>query len=295
MLWLLLLTLASGADENLLRNPGFEQVAADIPEHWNLFVMEYPNLKTPEDEPLGRLDTIAREGARAALLHNPVPYRNEPCNNWSQILWGRFGGERLRVAGVVKTENATAAAIWLQCWQRSPYKLLHVASTSDQSPMSGTTDWTPLEMTVDVPPETDFVMLRCVLRGKGKAWFDSLSVAKLPAPIPPPKPEKTITPAVPVPASKTPDIKGLNEMTESMRSFSKTNQELLTQVESLQQEIQALRDQLTALQQAAAATGASGAQEVQPPPERPIVQPPATPQKRVPPLLPHGLKPEDFP
>jgi hypothetical protein len=292
VLALLLLTLATGAEPNLLRNPGFEQVSAGAPERWNVFVMNYPPLEKPDVPPQGSVDTAAREGRYAAFLYNPVPYRSEPCNNWSQTVWGDLAGKKLRLAGAIKTKDATTAAFWVQCWQRAPYKLLSVASTSDRTPIGGTTDWTDVEMTVDVPPETGFVMVRCVLRGKGKAWFDSISLNQV---VEPPKPDAPPAPAptpvkpdiapIPTPrANEIPDIRELKSVAESLHTFSKANRDLTQQVESLQQEIQALREQLKSLEQAAT--------QVQPP-AAPAPEP--SPPKRVPPLVPHGLNPEEIP
>ena len=295
MLGLLLLTLVAGAEPDFLQNPGFEQVSAGLPDHWNVFVMDYAPLEKPDVPAQGGVDTVAREGRFAAFLHNPVPYRSEPCNNWSQVVWGDLAGKKLRLSGAIKTQDATVAALWIQCWQRTPYKLLSVASTSDRTPITGTADWTDIEMTVDVPAGTGFVMVRCVLRGKGKAWFDLLSLKEVveppkpeaaPAPAPAPKPVKPDIVPIPAPrANEIPDIRELKSVADSLHTFSKANQDLTQQVESLQQEIQALRDQLRALEQAAA--------QVQPPQPGPSQEP--SPQKRIPPLVPHGLKPEDFP
>ena len=293
MLGLLLLTLVAGAEPDLLQNPGFEQVSAGLPDHWNVFVMDYAPLEKPDVPAQGGVDTAAHEGRFAAFLYNPVPYRSEPCNNWSQVVWGDLAGKKLRLAGAVKTQDATAAALWVQCWQRTPYKLLSVASTSDRTPITGTADWRDVEMTVDVPSGTGFVMVRCVLRGKGKAWFDSLSLNEVveppkqeAPPAPAPKPVHPDTVPIPTPrANEIPDIRELKSVAESLHTFSKANQDLTLQVESLQQEIQALREQLKALQQTAP--------QVQPPQPAPPTVP--SPPKRIPPLVPHGLKPEDFP
>lgn len=291
MLWLLLLTLAAGAEANLLQNPGFEQASAGVPGHWNVFVMDYPALEKPAESAQGSVDTAAREGRYAALLHNPIAYRFEPCNNWSQVVWGELAGKKLRLSGSLKTQDATGAALWVQCWQRTPYKLLSVNSTGDRTPISGTTDWTDVELTVDVPAGTGFAIVRCVLRGKGKAWFDSLSLNELIEPpkqeaAPAPLPVKPDTMPIPTPrANEIPDIRELKSVAESLRTFSKANKDLSLQLESLQQEIQALREQLKAVQQSTA----------QVPPPEPAQSAEPKPPKRAPPLVPHGLKPEDFP
>ncbi len=290
MLWLLLLALAAGADQNLLQNPGFEQVSSGLPDHWDLFVKDYPPLEKPKVPAQGAVDTSAHEGRYSAFLYNPVPYRTEPCNNWSQTVFGELAGKKLRFSGAIKSEDVTSAAFWVQCWQRTPYKLLSVNSTSDRTPVTGTTDWRGVEMTVNVPDDTSFVMVRCVLRGKGKAWFDDLSLTEVAEPPkaaaePKPKPEHPQTLPIPTPkTNENPDIRELKTVAQSLHTFSQSNQNLLEQVESLQQEIQASREQLKALQQAAAT--------VQPPEPAPAAP---SPPRRVPPLVPHGIQPEDLP
>lgn len=280
MIWLLLITAVAGPEGNLLLNPGFENATGGVADHWNVFVMEHPALPGGAQPPQGAIVTTASEGKHAALLHNTAPYPKEPCNNFSQIIWEKLAGKKIKVAGAIKTQDATAAAIWAQCWQRTPYKLLRIASTGDRTSVSGTTGWTHVEMSVDVPENTDFVIIRCVLRGKGKAWFDDLSVTDItpPAPEPSPKPE-------PHPEPKT-NAKELQSVLKSLRAASKANKDLLAQVESLQQEIQALRGQLEAMQKAAVKPP-----EAEPPaPPAPALSPP----KKVPPLVPHGMKPEEY-
>ncbi|MCX5770741.1 MAG: hypothetical protein NTZ09_10780 [Candidatus Hydrogenedentes bacterium] len=290
MLWLLVLILAAGDEPNLLQTPGFEEVSAGLPDHWNVFVMDYAPLEKPEVPAQGGVERAGREGANAAFLYNPAPYRSEPCNNWSQVVWGDLAGKKLRLSGAIKTEDATAAALWVQCWQRTPYKLLSVGSTSDKTPVTGTAGWRDVEMTVDVPAGTGFVMVRCVLRGKGKAWFDSLSLREVAEP---PKPEASPAPklvkpnVIPIPtprANETPDIRELKSVADSLHTFSKANADLSEQVESLEQEIQALREQLKALEQAAGQVHTPEAASAEP-----------SSAKRVPPLVPHGFKPEDLP
>jgi len=281
MLWLLLITTFAGVEGNLLVNGGFENVTGAVPDDWNVFVMEHSALPAGVEPPQGVADTTAYEGERSALLHNTAPYRKEPCNNFSQIIWDELGGKKLHVKAAIKTEGATAAAVWAQCWRRTPYKLLHIASTSDRNPVSGTTDWTDVEMNVDVPDNTDFVIIRCVLKGQGKAWFDDLSVVDVTEPTAEPAPKPA-----PHPAPK-PDAKELESVLRSLREASKANKNLLAQVESLQQEIQALREQLEVLRQAAAEQPPEAGP---PPPPAPVSPPP----RKAPPLVPHGMKPEDY-
>lgn len=179
---LLIVALAAAEDGNLVRNPGFEMLDGARPASWDLYVASRPGAK-------GTLDgTVAYGGDYSVRLATLDPYDVDPCNNWSQNITRDVSGQTLVVAGHIKTEEATGAALWLQCWKADPLGVSHVSTTSSIHPMSGTNDWTSVEMTVHVPAATDFVTLRCVLKGTGTAWFDEITVTKKPETPPPPKP-----------------------------------------------------------------------------------------------------------
>jgi len=167
---LIFLLAASTSAENLVANPGFEDLAGDKPARWDQFVQPMPGADA-------KLSDAAHGGAYAVRLHIPTPYEKEPVNNWSQNIVGDFGGKTLRVSGFIRVEDAKEATIWLQLWRKKPWGVLGAASTSIDSPVYGTQDWQEVSMDVPVPEGADFVTLRCVLMGSGTAWFDDLSVA----------------------------------------------------------------------------------------------------------------------
>ncbi len=158
------------AGDNLLANPGFEKLSVDQPVRWNLFVQ-------PQEGAFGRIDDTAHNGKYAVQLHIPTPYPRDPANNWSQNILGEFGGQRLRLSGYLKTADATEAALWLQCWRKRPWGVLYCATTSTDTPVYGDRDWEFVSLEFTVPEKTDFLILRCVLKGVGAAWFDDLQLA----------------------------------------------------------------------------------------------------------------------
>ena len=171
-LCLIALAAASASADNLVANPGFEDLAGDKPARWDQFVQPMPGA-------VAELSDAAHDGTYAVQLHIPAPYAKEPVNNWSQNIIGGFGGQTLRVSGFIRVEEAKEAAIWLQLWRKKPWGVLGAASTSIDMPVYGTQDWQEVSMEVPVPEGADFVTLRCVLMGSGTAWFDDLSVTRV--------------------------------------------------------------------------------------------------------------------
>lgn len=255
------------ANDNLLRNAGFETVEGGMPVQWNLFVQPQPGAE-------GRLDEqMSTEGTRAAYLHNPDTYAKDPCNNWSQNLTNPAAGRTLVAGGNIKTSGMADGAIWVQCWRKDPWGVLRIASTADAMPVSGDTDWKPVAVKLTVPSDTDFVVVRCVIRGAGSAWFDDLRLVEAeteaaPAPenptamppVPPPSPPADNTN---VPADIAREAAAMKKTIESLRD---TNEALQHDLAEMRKEVSELRERLT--------------------PREPAVSPP--PQKAIPPLIPHG-------
>ncbi|HOF40205.1 MAG TPA: hypothetical protein PLD73_09035 [Candidatus Hydrogenedentes bacterium] len=278
----MLLLVLSATGGNLLLNPGFESVRDNAPLRWDLYVM-------PRAGCQGELDSsIAHEGQYSVKLHNETPYGKEPANNWSQSITTNLRNRELRVSGWLKTQGATEAALWLQCFQRNPLRILALESTTHAQLITGDTDWTEVEMRVTVPNETDFVMFRCVLLGEGTAWFDDVSVEDAPEHISTP-PEAAVAEAVrkeappqAPPASK--DSAQLEELrisrqalADANRTLRELNTSLLTQITELQVEIEQLRQEIQDLRLQ------EEAERTEAPPTPSVPQP----EMPVPPLVPH--------
>lgn len=253
------------ADANLAVNGTFETGDTDRPDHWELFVMPPTHPNDPQAE--GGLDAVAHSGSRSVKLHNPQPYKNEPYNNWSQQIAGPVAGKKLTVKGFIRTDNATSASIWVQCWRKNPLALAHVAETPA---VTETQDWTAVDVTFTVPDTTDFAIIRCVLRGKGTAWFDDIEII-----------DETPPPAQEAPAPSQPNVaeemvKATERMSETVHELRESNDTLKTEIGRLQEELRTLREQMKNGQPPAPAEAVSP-----PTPE------PASPAK-VPILVPHN-------
>ncbi len=303
--WIALAVLAAPGGENLLANPGFEELVVDRPARWDLFVL-------PQDGAFGRLDDTAHAGKHAVMLHTPLPYKKDPMNNWSQNIIAGLGGQRLQISGYIRVEEATEAALWVQCWRKRPWGVLRAVSTSEDAAIYGTRDWERVEATLDVPPGTAFLMLRCVLKGVGTAWFDDIEVTVLSkdqdteqdgdegaaAPGKPMKNEEAPGKKVSSSPLVAPDgerRKAAPAFSEPTRSVARMGSEVArlrdanvllaeeldrmngTNAELMEQML-LLQEQLRTIEQAMR----------QPMPEKPAAEAPAEPPVRVPPLVPHG-------
>jgi hypothetical protein len=284
------------AADNLLANPGFEQLDGDLPARWRVFV-------APQEGAEGRVDNLnPYEGRYCVLLHNPEPYEEEPANNWSQNIIADLTGKTLLVTGAIRTDDATEVALWLQCFRRQPWAVTRFATTSTDSPIYGTRDWTPVEMRVEVPAQTDFVVLRCVLKGRGTAWFDSVCVEDGTQP-PDERERKAMKDAAAAfgPPEKLEGPEGTEvrkalldahqAMVETNQTLRDMNRELAEQIKALQQDLRDLRAQIDARkgappakQEATAAAEAAPTHSVAPVAVGSGRAPKVTP----PPLVPHG-------
>ena len=122
MAWAVLFCCAvARADDNLIPNPGFEDLSGSMPARWDVFVQS-------ADGATGRLVDDAHSGKFAVQLQTATPYAQDPANNWSQNLVGDFAGKRLRLSGYIKVSEVDDAAIWVQCWRKEPWRVLQVLS-----------------------------------------------------------------------------------------------------------------------------------------------------------------------
>ena len=275
---LILLFFLGQSGENLLRNPSFENAEGGKPTDWALFVMAKEGSE-------GRLDDkIFWHGSRSAVLLNAKAYEDEPNNNWSQNIVKDLVGKTLIFGGLIKTEKADGADIWLQCWRKDPWGVVSVARAGDTSPLSGTHDWTPVAAKVSVPKETDFVTLRCVLKGAGTVWFDDMRVIDAGA-------KDTVEDEVEDLAKSVSAGKGQSKkevergllrdaksLAEGVKALKETNESVEKELSQVREELKDLKRQLEK-----ARPGLPGSAA-----EKAAVSPELGKGPRVPPLVPHG-------
>ncbi len=168
MVVLLLFSCVVARGESL-QNPGFEQLTQDKPLRWDCFLL-------PQEGAVARVSPIAHGGQRSVMLHVPMPYERDPLNNWSQNVLDIPAGSNVHAQVYVRIEAATEAVLWVQCWRKSTGTILETLDSGKTQPLTGTLDWTLAAVDFVVPAGTDFLTVRCVLKGTGTAWFDDASV-----------------------------------------------------------------------------------------------------------------------
>lgn len=248
-----LLALSRVASAELVRNGDFEELGEGAPVGWSVFV-------APAEGAFGRYEAEGgMDGSGGVMLHTPLPYAEDPLNNWSQVIEGPFSGEELVFRGAIRTREATEAFHLIQAWQRRPGRVLQTASTRQDVPLSGTRDWTTLETRFTPPSGTDFLVLRCVLIGVGSAWFDGCTLrgagaegseeAKVEAPrdVGPGTASRVARPEAEIDALEK-QLETLRDTGAGMRGdverLRETNEGLRQQLEMMREELRQLQENL---------------------------------------------------
>jgi hypothetical protein len=289
---ILLLATAQASAANLVQNPGFEMRLGDKPAGWHVYV-------EPQEGSVGKLDgTEALDGLWSVMLHNEFPYSDEPANNWSQNVLEDLSNKTLTLRASIKTEEATEASLWIQCFRKDPWEIVLQKSTADTVPLRGSRPWTPVEIQVTVPVATDFVVVRCVLKGTGTAWFDQISLEEKKVAVPavptaekpvtaPLAPESPVMPRVPdLPSAAPPSsdatrneiVSAHEAIREANEALRQSNQALSEQLEIMREELDAMRKQIREVGDAAKKTPAESS---------------TAPEAPVPPLVPRAPTAQD--
>ena len=90
---------------------------------------------------------------------------------------------RIRLKGVIKTKEV---AKWAGFWVRaddSSAKIVAFENMQNRG-ISGTTDWTPCEIVIDIPKSAKSIYFGLLLDGAGKVWMNDLSFEQVEESIP---------------------------------------------------------------------------------------------------------------
>ena len=165
---------------NLVENGDFEQASPGMngPEGWYATVLP----ETEQHVTFEWDDAVAHSGERCVSVAISDLHPEERVDyNWTQPVGGCRPGETYELRAWVKPENLRSSAfIVVQCWNVTLSEMLGYASTHQEMPVLGTTDWTPVRATFTVPEDTHEVRIRagisCPMSKGGKAWFDDVKI-----------------------------------------------------------------------------------------------------------------------
>jgi len=174
LLGLIILTGASegfASDEgsNLLLNPGAEAGQNGHPSVWFAAQVPADGLRMWQDL------EHAHEGRASLAIANTHDYEQPVSNNWAQDVQTVPTGQTVVLAAYIRTENADAANVCVQCWDLEGKNMLAFASTPV---FRGSQDWVLARANpIVVPEDTKSIIVRAALTGKGRVWFDDLTLA----------------------------------------------------------------------------------------------------------------------
>ncbi len=154
----------------LIPNGGAEELedkSRDVPAAW--FKAHIP----ADGLDMRRVEDARRTGKAALLIANTHEYPQSVANNWSQSVPYDLTGRTVRLSAWVKTEDAQKVNICIQGFS----DMQTMTSFGSSEVLSGTRDWTRVETSpVRITPSVTTAIVRVVLTGTGKAWFDDVTL-----------------------------------------------------------------------------------------------------------------------
>lgn len=97
---------------------------------------------------------------------------------------GEHRGRRVRLRAWVRASKVRGrAGVWMRVDGAEPG---HVLAADDMSsrPITGTSDWAPFEVVLDVAPEAATIAFGLLLEGPGRAWIDDVALEDVDASVP---------------------------------------------------------------------------------------------------------------
>lgn len=116
-------------------------------------------------------DSAFYSGNQSVSIEHIGP--GEGFKAWSYSIPAIYQGDKITLRGYIKTENVSDG--WAGLWMRIDPSVSF--DNMQQSGITGTTDWTQYEITLDLKPlQASSIAVGGLLVGKGKMWLDKLEV-----------------------------------------------------------------------------------------------------------------------
>ena len=140
----------------------------DIPKGW------FRAGSKPESYKVGIDNTVFKSGQKSVYIES-IEDKIQGFGTLMQTCDAKdYLGERIKMTGYIKTENAEWAVMWLRIDSKDN-KQLSFDNMNDR-PIKGTEDWTKCEIVLDVPEDSYSLNFGFFLNGTGKAWFDDVTL-----------------------------------------------------------------------------------------------------------------------
>jgi len=165
------------ADRSAPHNLGLETADANgFPQYWLMAG------SAPEKYQASLDDAVFTEGQASVLVQSDTATVNEFGTLMQVILPDAYRGQRVRLTADVKSENASKVMPWLRV--DGPLGQMLQFDNNDDQFLSGTTDWTPYEIVLDVPEESTGIFFGLIVGGTGKGWMDNVRLEMVSADVP---------------------------------------------------------------------------------------------------------------
>jgi len=138
----------------------------------------------PQDYTVGVDHKIAHTGHASGFVRSA---RSRPQGDGAlmQVLdAGEHRGRRVRLAAWVRTRKVHGwAGVWMRVDGGERGQVLAFDDMSSR-PITGTSEWTRVDVVLDVAPEAATIAFGLLLEGSGRAWIDDLALEDVDASVP---------------------------------------------------------------------------------------------------------------
>jgi hypothetical protein len=164
------------SQDNIISNPGFENVEENLPVNWAFIGWFKPEVKFAIDR-----DKSNKGKNSASILITELTDRLKEFGppNWAQNITDNIPlGKTIRLDAIISTRKVKGiAVIAVQCLDRDG-QLAGFGTTQYDHPVSGDTEWTNIGFNMKVPDNTKVIRVLCMLSGTGQAWFDDIRISE---------------------------------------------------------------------------------------------------------------------
>lgn len=126
-----------------------------------------------------QVDSVVFRSGRRSLQISRVGQEQSPYTHSLATYLNPLAarGKKVRVSGWIKTENLDGHALFTtQAW--ADFEVLQIDSTHTKAALGSpyTKDWALFDVEIDIPPETETLVITADMQGTGRAWFDGLTL-----------------------------------------------------------------------------------------------------------------------